>query len=78
MPALDHSLEAAGDSALLVLLQAVLQVEAEEGGVVAELPEDPGTQGDLVRSPLPGLSGLPGLPVQTLPVLPQCGARGQE
>ena len=80
LPALQDGLEAAGGCALLVLLKAVLEVEAEEGGVVDQLSEDPGAQRHLAGSPLarPGspLSLL--LAVEALPVSPQGGARGQE
>ena len=80
IPALDHCLEAAGGSAILVLLHAVLEVETEKGRVVTELSEDPGPQCDLAGFPLSALPGsvLPGLPVERLPVLPQCRPGGQE
>ena len=76
-PALDHGLEAGGGPALLVLLQALLQVDAEEGLMVPELPEDPGSESDQTEAPVPG-SHLLALPHQRLCVLPESGFRGQE
>ena len=76
-PALDDGLETGGGPALLVLLQALLEVDAEEGLVVPELPEDPGSESDQTEAPLPG-SHLLALPHQRLRVFPESGSRGQE
>ena len=75
-PALEDGLEAGGGGAVLVLRQALLQVDAEEGAV-SHLSEHAGPESDQAGSSLSRLD-LAGLPHQTLRVFPQGGARGQE